>query len=387
MDMFHSTLKLSVETLENPFIAPASLEYIQLFMKIIGYQGDVDKVSAFFTKNLAQSWQTMFKDYHSIKDNIPLVSVSTTGNVTVRGMQTLDEFITDDIRVTEEYKEYEKKKKRKQVSGETSLLKKSLKVTIQQVKQSTTPIPPPSDDKEMDKIAKAILLSLTMHKTAIIVEVQENVAKVQEKILEEDIAKMVDGKNEESYSSEFAYSIFQDDDDDSSNRIEPRSHKKNPKTVDVDDENEKEKKDDKKDDDNDDDNNDDHTDHTLVKAQMAGSLETRNKKMQTLIPSPPRSPRTNLSSDKSLSQELTDTVSPSPATTSQDQSKTKRISNKYRHLPGALHRMGRVVVDTIIQERDAFQDEVPALISKEFVNHAPKIIEELFKNHMKNNVI
>ncbi|GKE75496.1 hypothetical protein Tco_1537537, partial [Tanacetum coccineum] len=43
--------------------------------------------------------------------------------------------------------------------------------------------------------------------------------------------------------------------------------------------------------------------------------------------------------------------------------------------------------DTIIQERDAFQAEVPVLISKEFVDHEPKIIEELFKIHMNNNVI
>ncbi|GKD83845.1 hypothetical protein Tco_1350684, partial [Tanacetum coccineum] len=35
---------------------------------------------------------------------------------------------------------------------------------------------------------------------------------------------------------------------------------------------------------------------------------------------------------------------------------------------------------------DAFQAEVPALISKEFDDQAPTIIEELFKIHMKNNM-
>ncbi|GKD18909.1 hypothetical protein Tco_1208067, partial [Tanacetum coccineum] len=110
--MFRSSLKLRVETLENPFIAPANLEFIQPFMKIIGYQGDVDKVSAFFMKNLAQPWQTMIKrfkeGYHSIKDDIPLVSVYTIGNVIVRGMLIMDEFLIDDICATLEYKEYEK---------------------------------------------------------------------------------------------------------------------------------------------------------------------------------------------------------------------------------------------------------------------------------------
>ncbi|GKC55758.1 hypothetical protein Tco_1083356 [Tanacetum coccineum] len=59
------------------------------------------------------------------------------------------------------------------------------------------------------------------------------------------------------------------------------------------------KKDDKK---NDEKGNDDE------KKDETGSMETRKKKMQTPIPSPTRSPRKNLSSDKTLSQELTETV-------------------------------------------------------------------------------
>ncbi|GKE35971.1 hypothetical protein Tco_1455293, partial [Tanacetum coccineum] len=47
----------------------------------------------------------------------------------------------------------------------------------------------------------------------------------------------------------------------------------------------------------------------------------------------------------------------------------------------------RVVADTVIQKQDAFQDEVLALISKEFDAQAPQIIEELFKNYVQNNVI
>ncbi|GKA18524.1 hypothetical protein Tco_0698439 [Tanacetum coccineum] len=48
VDTFYDTLKLPVETPKNPFIEPADLKFIQPFMKIIGYQGDVDKVSSFF---------------------------------------------------------------------------------------------------------------------------------------------------------------------------------------------------------------------------------------------------------------------------------------------------------------------------------------------------
>ncbi|GKF78939.1 hypothetical protein Tco_0234507 [Tanacetum coccineum] len=47
------------------------------------------------------------EDYHSIKDDIPLVSVYTTGNVLVRGMLIPDEFLTKEIRATNDFKEYE----------------------------------------------------------------------------------------------------------------------------------------------------------------------------------------------------------------------------------------------------------------------------------------
>ncbi|GKD70315.1 hypothetical protein Tco_1324405, partial [Tanacetum coccineum] len=100
-------------------------------------------------------------------------------------------------------------------------------------KPRTTPIPPPSDDKERDEIAESTLLSLTMHKTALVAEAQDN----------------------------FAYSVFQDNNDDSGNRLDPESHKANLEVFDdddddVDDNVDKEKKNDdveeKKDDMNDD---------------------------------------------------------------------------------------------------------------------------------------
>ncbi|GKF15737.1 hypothetical protein Tco_0057199, partial [Tanacetum coccineum] len=119
-------------------------------------------------------------------------------------------------------------KEAKQVAGETSSPRKSLKVTIIKKQPSTTPILPPSDNRERDEIAEATLLSLTLHKTALTAESQKNVAK-------------------------FADLVFFNGEDDSSTRLEPGSHKENPKTFNDDDANEKDKKDDKKGDDNDDD--------------------------------------------------------------------------------------------------------------------------------------
>ncbi|GJW67892.1 hypothetical protein Tco_0122316 [Tanacetum coccineum] len=101
-------------------------------MNRVGYQGVIDKVSAFHMKFLAKPWQTIFKkdyiqyprftkliiadlmkkyetisprikeDYHSIKDDIPLVNVYTTGNVTMQGMLLPNEFLTEKIHATDD---------------------------------------------------------------------------------------------------------------------------------------------------------------------------------------------------------------------------------------------------------------------------------------------
>ncbi|GKC24794.1 hypothetical protein Tco_1026944 [Tanacetum coccineum] len=428
---------------------------------IVGYQGVVDKKKdviqyphfiKFIIIDLMKKFdsipQRLEEEYHSIKDDISLLSVYFTGNMIIQGILIPDAFITDEIRTTKEYKEYEQvfvgvdvpmiqqlvvstqgtyrntpralrsptlttdiasKKKRKQVAGETSSPRKSLKVTIRQKNARTTLTPPPCDDQESNDMAEATLLSLTLHKTALAVEARENIAKVQEKLEEEEIEKMDECEdNEESYASEFADSMFQDDDNDYDNRIEP-------------------KKDDKK---------DAKKANDEKKKDETGSMDTRKEKMQTPIPSPTRSPRKTLSSNKTLSQELTETASPS---TSKAQRKIRRISSKYNHIPGVIHRicrhqgymiqhiekkyvtdyefwkvhgkvdkvlyeiiphiaenatddliegnLKRFVADTIIQECDVLQAEVPALVSKESANQAPPIIEEIFKNYVSNNVI
>ncbi|GKA58913.1 hypothetical protein Tco_0758226, partial [Tanacetum coccineum] len=239
---------LPVETPDHLFIEPADLKFIQRFLKIVGYEGIVDK------------WDFI----HYVQQKKDMIQYPRFAKLIIadlmkkerdcKGMLIPNEFLTNDICATIEYKEYEKvfgrvdiptiqpqpvestqginrtpsatgtptpitieMKKRKQVAGESSTPRKSLKVTIKQKKSSTTPIPPPSDDRERDEIAEATLFSLTMHKTTIAAEAQENVAK---------------------------------DKEDTETRIEPGSHKEHPKTIEDDDGDiEKEKKDDEKDDD------------------------------------------------------------------------------------------------------------------------------------------
>nr|GEU73450.1 hypothetical protein [Tanacetum cinerariifolium] len=127
------------------------------------------------------------KDYHSIKDDIPLVSVYTIRNVRVWGMMIPDAFLIDKIHATDDYKEEEEEK----TARDTSSLLKSLKVTMKQ-------------------------------------------------------KQVVEGeRDEESYADNIVASMLHDDDD-FDTKIEPESHKEHPELVDDDDDNEEEKRDKKK---------------------------------------------------------------------------------------------------------------------------------------------
>nr|GEW33003.1 hypothetical protein [Tanacetum cinerariifolium] len=95
LDMFQDILDLPVETLDNPFVAPVNIETVETFMIRVGYQGVVDKVSAFY------------KESSSTMANNVQVSVYTTGDMRVRGMLILDEFLTKEICATDDQKEYE----------------------------------------------------------------------------------------------------------------------------------------------------------------------------------------------------------------------------------------------------------------------------------------
>ncbi|GKF23909.1 hypothetical protein Tco_0076231, partial [Tanacetum coccineum] len=152
---------------------------------------------------------------------------------------------------------------------------------------------------------------------------------------------MVEGdEDEESYASVFVDSMINNDGDDFGTKIEPESHKGHPEIVnDDDDQIEKEKNDEelekeKKHDDDEridevvmeKDNDDDveKVDEGVKEKRNAdvatGSMVFRKEKMQTPFPSPIRSHRKVSSSNKTVTEELIDTVSPTTATTSKDSS-------------------------------------------------------------------
>ncbi|GJR30826.1 retrovirus-related pol polyprotein from transposon TNT 1-94 [Tanacetum coccineum] len=344
VDMFRVTLYLPVETPENPFVAPANIQTIEAFMNRVGYQDIPQRVD---------------EDYHSIKDDTPLVSVYTIRNVLVRGMLILDVFLTEEICATDDFKEYETVFVRLDVP-----INQPQPVVSTQGMHMTTPrahrTPTVSTASPQRKKRKKTAGELSSPQKSLKITIRQK--------------QMVEGEK---------------DDDDSKDSLEPESHKENPEYVDDDDD--EEKVDEEKD------------------VDMR-SLETRIEEMQTPIPTPPRSPRINLSSDKKITQELTDTVPLPTATTSKTPHSKRRISSKYSHLLSALSRMCRrqgymiqnmeqkatddliennlkpSITATIIEDRDAFRSEVDRVLHEIVPQLAEKATDDLIENNLKPSI-
>ncbi|GKE21450.1 hypothetical protein Tco_1432962, partial [Tanacetum coccineum] len=123
IQQFWKTVRqLPVETPEQPFIPPADFDYIKPFLMILGYQGSLDKKKNViqyprFTKliiaDLIEKFESIPKrlkeDYYTIKDDTSLMNVYTSGKVTVRGMLIPDDLLTNAIRDTQAYDDYEAK--------------------------------------------------------------------------------------------------------------------------------------------------------------------------------------------------------------------------------------------------------------------------------------
>ncbi|GJU45998.1 hypothetical protein Tco_1203264 [Tanacetum coccineum] len=345
VDILCATLKLLVETPKQPFISPYDFDYIWPFIKILGYQGSLDRIPNDLLTNAIKDTQA-YKDYVDVYEGVEVPTIqpelveSTQGtHRTPKATRTPNPVVVQ-------------KKKGKQIAGESSLPKRSLKIRIRQKKSTpTTPLPP-----------------------------------IEKKILEEDVEKLVEGEDE-SNSDEFVNIVLLSDED-FSDRIELESHKEKSKEI-VDDEEKKDnddKHDDAKDDDDDNDNDDhDHDDQPLIRTR-----------------------RLDLSSNKAIIKELMVSDTHMPDARSQDPSRL--TSSRHANLIGigqmeemceALRvkvpqlivsttsdlmkeALPRLVTDVVNKERESTRATIPALISQEFAAYTSKIIEELFGIHMQN---
>ncbi|GJW89987.1 retrovirus-related pol polyprotein from transposon TNT 1-94 [Tanacetum coccineum] len=415
LDMFLDTLKLPVETPENPFVTPANIHTIEAFMNRVGYQGVVAKkkeaiqypqfiklIIADMMKKFPNIPKRLEEDYHSIKDDV-LLEIDDIKENTPRAH--MSPTISDNPPET---------KKRKQAVRESS----SPRRIIKKKKQPTPSIPPPGDDRERDAID------------------------------EEEIDKLVEGNaDEESYASAFVDSMFNDeadDVDDTGSKIEPESQKENQEHVSDNDENEqKDNKETEKENEEvgneqnivvtkvieikKETNVDAEKTNNVVKekevADVSGSQEIRKEQKQTPIPSLIRSPRNVFVSDKTISEELPVNVSPTTATTSKSSSTSKRKKRSFtskqeiyqevllacageeirevlQHCNTVVPEltvaktnemikteMSRLVKLAVDKDREVSLVDISDKVSKEFAAHRPKMIEELFRQHMHNTTL
>nr|GEU37566.1 hypothetical protein [Tanacetum cinerariifolium] len=344
--MFQDILNLQVETPDNPFVTPVNVKTIKAFMNRVGYQGVVDKVSAFYMNSLAQSWHTILKVFNRFfttrtsghdqtKINILLIfhAVSNRTNddyaallwwdfinnvkqkkeaihyprfnkliipdlikkfpeipKRLKRIIILSRMIFHWILATDDFKEYETVF----MNVDVSMNQLQLVVSTQGTHRSTpsadttptlTASPQGKKRRERDEIAEATFLSLTLHKTALAAEAQENIDKVQENWQMRRLKRWLKVMKIKSHMGE---------------NPEKVNDNKELETVKKDEEIEKEKKDEEIEKENKDDNAK-KTDKVVKEKEIVddvtGSMEIRKEKKQTPIPLPTRSPK-NVSSFK-----------------------------------------------------------------------------------------
>ncbi|GJY80274.1 hypothetical protein Tco_0493025, partial [Tanacetum coccineum] len=336
-DMFRVSLHLPVETLENLFVSSVNIQTIEGFMNRVGYQGVVDKkkeaiqyprliklIIVDLMKKFPNIPQRIDEDYHSIKDDIPLVSMYTTGNVLVQGMLIPNEFPTEEICATDDFKEYETVFVRVDVPMNQPQLVVSTQVTHRPTPRAHR-IPTVSTASPQGKKRKQIV-----------------------------------GESSSPHKS-----------------LEPGSHKENTEHVDVDDD--EERVDEKKD--------DEMGSLETRTEEMQTSIPTTPRSLRTILSSDKNITQELMDTTliqnmerkcittkyfwkthKKVHQVLHEIV---PQIT--ERATYDLIENNLK--PS--------ITATIIEDRDAFHSQVPDLVSQEFNAQAPKIIEELFKNYLQ----
>ncbi|GKD14085.1 hypothetical protein Tco_1198492, partial [Tanacetum coccineum] len=114
---------------------------------------------------------------------------------------------------------------------------------------------------------------------------------------------------------------------------------------------------------------------------VMGSTEIRKEQKQTSIPSPTRSCRNVSSSDKTVSEELTATASPTTATAFKAPSTTKQkkqsISFRSKTLPGSIVGMcrRRVLIRSHIKNKFVTQDFFMSKI-REVLDYCNKVVPD-----------
>ncbi|GJW86569.1 hypothetical protein Tco_0161909 [Tanacetum coccineum] len=325
----------------HPFIAPATLQFIQPFLNIIGYQGNVEKVSAFYMKNLSQPWQTMFKVFNhcltsitsghdQTKINILHIFHAVINRVHVDYVVLLWWDFLHCVQLKKDVIQYPRFTKLiifdlmkkfaftpQRLEEDYHSIKNDIPLEYKDYAKEfvgvDVPTIQPQPVESTQGTNRTPRAPRTPNPATAIVDDVVSKKKKRKRVARETSSPRPSLKVRIKQKSSSITSIPPPNDDRERDEIhELGSHKDKLKIVDDDDE--EKKKDDKKDDDYNDD--DDHNDRASIKDYVTRSLEVRNEEKQTPISTILRSPRIYLSLDKDIFQELAVSTLPPPATSS-----------------------------------------------------------------------
>ncbi|GKC78450.1 hypothetical protein Tco_1129224 [Tanacetum coccineum] len=251
-----NNLSLVLETAANPFMPPTEFLTIKKFLKIVGYEAEM--------MGLDQAKIYTLQTFHVVvnKRHVDYARLICYGSC--NSSKDSDELLTEDIRQTKAYKEYNKdynalvvpmiqqslvvstqgmprtlsaprspkpKKKKGKVVRETSEPRKSIRIKLTtKIPDSTTPYPTYSEIK-YEHLTKAQQVSLVVAVSAKEAEEKENIASVEKAIMAKE--------------------------EDPDTRLEPESHKESPEE--------------KNDDDIDENDDDHHNDDALIRRKKKGN--------------------------------------------------------------------------------------------------------------------
>ncbi|GKC31975.1 hypothetical protein Tco_1039269 [Tanacetum coccineum] len=396
LDMFQDILHLPVETPENLCVAPVNIETIEAFVNKVGYQGVVDKVSAFYTKNLTQPWQTMFKVFNrylttrtsghdQTKINILQMfhAVINQTNVDYAALlwwdfmnnvnkkkeaiqieEDYDSFKDDiplEIRATDDFKKYEKVFMNVDVPMNQPQLVVSTQGThrsIPRAYRTPTLTTSPQGKKRKQSAEESSSLrnihkitikkrkqSLALHKTALAAEAQENVAKVQENWMRRRLKRWLKVTKMKSHMQK-AGEIENDDNVEKTDKVVKEQD---------------------------------------IVHDVTGSMEIRKEQKQTPIPSSTRSHTNVSSSDKTVFKELTVTISPTTTITSKYSSTTKRKKRFCSHMTKTLP--GSIIHKVLDHCNKVLPDKTSAKTSEMINQEMPRLVNLLVNKDRKNTTL
>ncbi|GKB95714.1 hypothetical protein Tco_0981851 [Tanacetum coccineum] len=149
------------------------------------------------------------EDYHSIKDDVLLVGVYTTWNVSVRGMLTPNAFLTAEVRETDDFKEYETVFMKVVVpmnQPQSVVSTQGTNRNTPRAHRSPTVSANPLEmkkRKERDVIAEATLLSLTLHNLSGFKKLNCLKIVVVEKLFYRNVVKIFGIESNKRYESSY----------------------------------------------------------------------------------------------------------------------------------------------------------------------------------------